>query len=106
MLHNDGNINDEELLTSMYHRTLHVDPTYSSYDRFDIFGMQEDGWGVELRVRKEDIFRLAAALQLPKIFKCQNMELYQCQNSVFKFGMQKCNPQCRKSICESRNVNS
>ena len=35
-----------------------------------------------------------------------SMESYQCQNSVFELGMQKSNPQCRKSICESRNVNS
>ena len=32
------------------------------------------------------------------------MELYQCQNSVFEFGMQTCNPECRMSIHESRNV--
>ena len=39
---------------------------------FDIFGMREDECEVEFRFKKEDIFRLAAALQLPNTFKCQN----------------------------------
>ena len=34
--------------------------------------MDEDECEVEFRFKKDDIFRLAAALQLPEIFKCQN----------------------------------
>ena len=74
MLHDDGDIDDEELLLLMpiHRRNLHVGLTYSSYDRFDIFGMRDDECEVEFRFKKEDIFRLAAALQLPNTFKCQN----------------------------------
>ena len=37
-----------------------------------------------------------------------NMELYQCQNSVFEFGMQIFNPECRIHFRnpESKNLNS
>ena len=74
MLHDDGDIDDEELLLVMpiHHRHLHVGLPYSSYDRFDIFGMREDECEVEFHFKKEDIFRLAATLQLPNTFKCQN----------------------------------
>ena len=74
MLHDDGDIDDEELLLLMpiHRRNLHVGLPYSSYDRFDIFDMREDECEVEFRFKKEDIFRLAAALQLPNTFKCQN----------------------------------
>ena len=74
MLHDDGDIDDEELLLLMpiHRRKLHVGLPYSSYDRFDIFCMREDEREVEFRFKKEDIFRLAAALQLPNTFKCQN----------------------------------
>ena len=74
MLHEDGDIDDEEflLLMPIHRRNLHVCLPYSSYDRFDIFDMGEDECEVEFRFKKEDIFRLAAALQLPNTFKCQN----------------------------------
>ena len=45
-------------------RNLHVGLPYSSYDRFQIFGMREDECEVEFLFKKEDIVRLAAALQL------------------------------------------
>ena len=74
MLHDDGDIDDEELLLLMpiHSRNLHVGLPYSSYDRFDLVGMRDDECEVEFRFKKEDIFRLAAALPLPNTFKCQN----------------------------------
>ena len=66
MLHDDGDIDDEELLLLMpiHRRNLHVGLPYSSY--------AGDECEVEFSFTKEDIFRLAAALQLPNTFKCQN----------------------------------
>ena len=34
--------------------------------------MREDECGVEFRFKKDDIFRLAAELHLPEVFRCQN----------------------------------
>ena len=61
MLHDDGDIDDEELLLLMpiHRRNLHVGLPYSSYDRFDIFDVREDECEVEFRFKKEDIFRFA-----------------------------------------------
>ena len=74
MLHDGGDIDDEELLLFMpiHHRNLHAGLPYSTYDRFNIFDMRDDECEVEFRFKKEDIFRLAAVLQLPDKFKCQN----------------------------------
>ena len=74
MLHDDGDIDDEELLLFMpiHHRNLHVGLPYSTYDRFNICDMRDGECEVEFRFKKEDIFRLAAVLQLPDKFKCQN----------------------------------
>ena len=73
-LHDDGDIDDEELLLLMptHRKNLHVGLPYSMYDRFNIFEMREDEFEVEFRFKKEDIFRLAAALQLPNTLKCEN----------------------------------
>ena len=74
LLHDAGDIDDEELLLLVgnHSRNLHVGLPYFKYERFNIFEMDEDECEVEFRFKKDDIFRLAAALQLPEIFKCQN----------------------------------
>ena len=74
MLHDAGEIDDEELLLLMpnQRRNLHCGLPYYQYNVFTIFQMQEDECEVEFRFRKGDIFRLAAALQIPATIKCQN----------------------------------
>ena len=69
-----GDIDDEELLLliPIHNGNVHVGMPYSSYDRLNIFDMRDNECEVEFRFKKEDIFRLAAALQLPDKFKCQN----------------------------------
>ena len=37
-----------------------------------MFEMREDECEVEFRFKKDYIFRLATALQLPEVFRCQN----------------------------------
>ena len=57
LLHDDGNIDDEKLLLMPIHRrNLYVGLPYSSYDRFDIFGVREDECEVEFRFKKERLF--------------------------------------------------
>ena len=86
MLHDHGNIDDEELLLLMpiYRRDLHVGLPYSLYYHFSIFDMRDDECEVEFHFKKEDIFRLAAALQLPDKFKCQNSLSYRESKYAFK----------------------
>ena len=74
MLHEDNDIDDEESLLVMpnHRRHLHAGLPYFAYDRCTIFELREDECQVEFRFTKEDIFRLAAALQLPEKFTCEN----------------------------------
>ena len=74
LLHDAGDIDDEELLLLMPNnrRNLHCCLPYYRYDRFNIFQMGEDECEVEFRFKKDDIFRLAAALRIPETIKCQN----------------------------------
>ena len=74
LLHDRGEIDDEELLLLVGDRqyNLHTGLPYFKYDRFNIFEMREDECEVEFRFKKGDIFRLAAALHLPEVFRCQN----------------------------------
>ena len=64
LLHDDGDIDDEELLLLLedHPRNLHAGLPYFKYEPFNIFEMREDECEVEFRFKKEDIFRLAAAL--------------------------------------------
>ena len=73
MLHDDCDIDDEELLplTLIHCTNLHVSLAYSSYDFLNMFGMREDEFDAEFRF-EEHIFKLAATLQLPGTFKCQS----------------------------------
>ena len=73
-LHDDGDIDDEELLLLMprHRKNLHVGLPYSMYDQCNICEMREDDFEVEFRCKKEDIFRLAAACQLLTTLKCEN----------------------------------
>ena len=54
------------------HRNVYVGLPYSSYDHFNIFDMRDVECEVEFCFKKESIYRLAAALQVPGTFKCQN----------------------------------
>ncbi|XP_065055206.1 uncharacterized protein LOC135683782 [Rhopilema esculentum] len=74
LLHDEGDIDDEELLLLLddHPKNLHVGLPYFKYERFNDFDMREDECEVEFRFKKDDIFRLAAALRLPEIFKRQN----------------------------------
>ena len=74
LLHDRGEIDDEELLLLVGDRqyNLHTGLPYFKHDRFNIFEMREDEYEVEFRFKKGDIFRLAAALHLPGVFRCQN----------------------------------
>ena len=73
LLHEDGDIDDEELLLLLedHPRNLHAGLPYLKYEPFYFFEMREEECEVEFRFKKEDIFRLAAALRLPEIWKCQ-----------------------------------
>eukprot|EP00795_Rhopilema_esculentum_P014961 gene14961-biopygen856 len=73
-LQDEGDIDDEELLILLddHPKNLHVGLPYFKYKRFNVFEMREDECEVEFHFKKDDIFRLAAALSLPEIFKCQN----------------------------------
>ena len=74
LLHDAGEIDDEELLLLMpnQRRNMHCGLPYYQYTVFTIFQMQEDDWEVEFRFRNWDTVKLAAALQLPETIKCQN----------------------------------
>lgn len=75
LMHDDGEIDEEEFLIlhqANQHRNLHVGLPYWKYDRFNLNALREDECEVELRFKKPDIYRLAAALRLPEVFKCSN----------------------------------
>ena len=72
LLHDAGDIDDEELLLLMPNnpRNLHCGLPKYWYDQFNIFQMGEDECEVDFRFKKDDIFRLAAALRIPETIKC------------------------------------
>ena len=77
LLHDRGETDDEKLLLLVGDRqcNLHTGLPYFKYDRFNIFELREDECEVEFCFKKDDIFRLAAALHLPEVFRCQNCVL-------------------------------
>ena len=75
LMHDDGEIDDEEffiLHEAKSHRNLHGGLPYYKYGRFNLEVLHDDECEVEFRFRKQDIYRLAAALHLPETFKCLN----------------------------------
>ena len=74
LLHDHDEIVDEELLLLVGNRqyNFHTGLHYLQYDRFNISKMSEDECEVELRFKKDNIFRLAAALHLPEVFQYHN----------------------------------
>ena len=75
LMHDDGEIDDEEffiLHEANCHRNLHGGLPYYKYGRFNLEELRNDECEVEFRFRKQDIYRLAAALHLPETFKCPN----------------------------------
>ena len=74
LLHDRGEIDYEELLLLAGDRqhNLHTGLPDFKYDRFNIFEMREDGCEVDFRFKKDNVFRLAAALQYSEVVQCQN----------------------------------
>ena len=75
LLHDDGEIDDEEYLVlfeANRRKNLHGGLPYYKYEAFNLEDMHEDECEVEFRFKKDDIYRLAAALHLPENFRCSN----------------------------------
>ena len=75
LMHDDGEIDDEEFLIlheANRHRNLHGGLPYYKYERFSLQELRDDECEVEFRFKKQDIYRLSAALHLPDIFRCSN----------------------------------
>ena len=75
LMHDDGEINEEEffiLHEANCHRSLHGGLPYYKYGRFNSEELRNDEFEVEFRLRRQDIYRLAAALHLPETFNCSN----------------------------------
>ena len=68
----DDDISDEELLL-LYdvNRSSNLDLPYDNYPPFDLEDMEDDECLAEFRVRKNDLPRLAEALQIPNEFTCE-----------------------------------
>ena len=69
--HDNDKLDDEELLLFLPIH-LHDGLPHFLYYSFNIFQLQDDECEVEFSFKKEDIFRLAAVLDLPEVLKCQN----------------------------------
>lgn len=72
LMHDDDEIEYLVLYEANRRRNLHVGLPYYKYDRFNLEDLHEDECEVEFRFKKFDIYRLAAALHFPNIFKCSN----------------------------------
>ena len=75
LMHDDGEIDDEEVLIlheANRHRNLHGGLPYYKYERFSLQELRDDECEVEFWFKKQDIYRLSAALHLPDIFRCSN----------------------------------
>ena len=75
LMHDDGETDDEECLIlheANCHRNLHGGLPYYKYERFSLQELRDDECEVEFRFKKQDIYRLSAALHLPDIFRCSN----------------------------------
>ena len=75
LMHDDGEIDDEEFF--ILHEAnrlsnLHVGLLYYKYGRFNLEELRDDECKVEFRFKKQDIYRLAAALNLPETFRSPN----------------------------------
>ena len=80
LMHDDGEIEEEDFLI-LYdvnrRRNLHGGLPYYKYERFDLENLADDECEVEFRFKKQDIYRLAAALHLPNIIKLENGVVFQ-----------------------------
>ena len=75
LMHEDGETDEDEFLIlhgAHQCRTLHGGLPYWKYDRFTLENLQEEECEVDFRFKKQDIYRLAAALHLPDTVKCSN----------------------------------
>ena len=75
LMHDDGEIDDEECLIlheANRHRNLNGGLPYFTYERFSLQELCDDECEVEFRFKKQDIYRISAALYLPDIVRCSN----------------------------------
>ena len=75
LMYDDGEIDDEEFLVlhqANPRKNVQYQVPYQKYERFNLEAMPEDECKVDFRFDKQDVYRLGAALNLPKVFKCQN----------------------------------
>ena len=74
-MYDDGEIDHEEFLVlhqANRRKNVHNALPYWKYERLNLEAMREDECNVDFRFDKHDIYRLATALNLPEVFKCQN----------------------------------
>ena len=69
--YNDGTIDDDEFV-SLYEGNFSKNPEfpYEEYEMFDLDAMDDTECKAEFRFRKNEIPRLAEALDIPKTFFC------------------------------------
>ncbi len=72
----EGVLNEEELLLlegrNQHRRNLHLELPYWQYERFNLEDLSEEECEVELRFKRKEVYRLAAALCLPEVIRCYN----------------------------------
>ena len=49
---------------------LHLELPYFKYEPFSLEDMAEEECSVEMRFKKQDIYNLVQALQLPEVYRC------------------------------------
>ena len=87
LVHDDGEIDDEEffiLYEANRHRDLHGGLPYYKHERFKLEELCDDECEVGFRFRKQDIYRLAVALNLPDIFRYPNGVLVEPMEACLK----------------------
>ena len=75
----DGILEDDEfvMLYDAY-KSTNPDFNHQAYDRFDLDAVDSAECKADFRIEKEDIPRLAQALQLPHVIKCEQRSI--CDN--------------------------
>ena len=73
---------DEDLMllrgVNRARRNRHMGMPYLQYEHFDLEQMEDLECEVEFRFKREEIYSLAGALQLPDVIKCYNGVVIDC----------------------------